>query len=101
MGGLWAGRARALRAAGSRPGEGYRYPDIRRGCREARVRAIIPTHSDQPHAPGVDRRHQRKRNRIERLIGRLKQCRRVATRYEKLGQHSLGMVLLAAIQPWL
>jgi hypothetical protein len=30
-----------------------------------------------PYAPGFDRRHYWKRNRVERLIGRLKQHRRV------------------------
>ena len=38
---------------------------------------------------------------IERLINRLKQFRRVATRYEKRGVHYHGMLLLAAIKLWL
>ncbi|TAD89571.1 MAG: hypothetical protein EAZ99_09255 [Alphaproteobacteria bacterium] len=35
---------------------------------------------------------------IERLVGRLKHFRRVATRYEKLAAKYLGMVEIAAIR---
>ena len=38
---------------------------------------------------------------MERLVGRLKQCRRVATRYEKRAVNFLAMVTLAAILLWL
>jgi transposase len=38
----------------------------------------------------------RQRNRVERLVGKLKQFRRVATRYEKLGETFLPVVHLAA-----
>jgi transposase len=41
------------------------------------------------------------REQLERLINRLKQFRRVATRYEKLADQYLGMVTLAAILLWL
>ena len=48
-----------------------------------------------------DRAAYRERNRVERLVGRLKPCRRVATRYEKRAVHFLAMVTLAAILLWL
>jgi transposase len=38
---------------------------------------------------------------IERCIGWLKECRSVATRYEKLALHYLGMVQLAIIERYL
>ena len=41
------------------------------------------------------------RNRIERLINRLKQFRRVATRYEKRADNYLAMLMIAAILIWL
>ncbi len=40
----------------------------------------------------------RRRNVVERLIGHLKECRRLATRYEKLARHYLAMVKLACIR---
>jgi transposase len=41
------------------------------------------------------------RNRVERLFNKLKQFRRIATRYEKLGASFLAMIKLAAIRIWL
>jgi hypothetical protein len=38
---------------------------------------------------------------VERLVNRLKQCRRVATRYEKLAANYLAMLTLGAIRLWL
>jgi transposase len=41
------------------------------------------------------------RNRIERLWGRLKEWRAVATRYEKTARSFLGVLCLAASMDWL
>jgi transposase len=41
------------------------------------------------------------RNRVERLINRLKQFRRIATRYEKLAANYLAMLHIGAIMLWL
>jgi transposase len=68
-------------------------------CRQ--IRAVIPSKSDQPRNPRFDRAMYRLRNVVERLINRLKQFRRVATRYEKRGINYLAMVTLAAIRLWL
>ena len=43
----------------------------------------------------------RHRNRIERLWGRLKEWRAVATRYEKTARSFMGVLCLAAAQDWL
>jgi transposase len=43
----------------------------------------------------------RDRNRIERFFNRIKQCRRVATRYDKLASNYLAFVQLASIRLWL
>jgi transposase len=42
----------------------------------------------------------RLRNRIERTIGKLKQLRRVATRYDRLPHNYLATLYLAAIAFW-
>jgi putative transposase len=39
----------------------------------------------------------KERNRVERFFGKLKQFRRVATRYDKLLANFMGFVTLAAI----
>jgi transposase len=48
-----------------------------------------------------DRQAYRQRNRIERTFNRLKQFRRVATRYEKRADNYLAMLTIAAILLWL
>lgn len=58
---------------------------------------MIPTRSDQPREPTSPGKHRRW-NVVERCISWLKECRRVATRYEKLACHYLAMVELAMIQ---
>ena len=43
----------------------------------------------------------RARNRVERFFNQIKQCRRIATRYEKLAENFLAFVKLAAVRLWL
>ena len=62
---------------------------------------MIPSKSNQRRQPRFDRDVCRQRNRIERLINRLKQFRRIATRYEKRGVNCLAMVTLSMIVFWL
>lgn len=62
--------------------------------------AVIPPRScQQPRA--CDRAKYRLRNRIERCFARLKQWRRVATRYDRKPANFLSGVLLASIYIWL
>ena len=65
------------------------------------ITPVIPSRSDQPENPAFDREACRDRNAIERLVGRLKQFRRVATRYEKLDPHYLAFVQIASVIVWL
>ena len=66
---------------------------------------MIPRRMDQrPHDRRyrpLDRAVYRERNRVERLINRLKQYRRIATRFEKRAVHFLAMLILAAALLWL
>lgn len=41
------------------------------------------------------------RNRIERCFNRLKNWRRLATRYDKTADSYLGFVLIAAVRLWM
>jgi transposase len=43
----------------------------------------------------------RARNLVERFFNRIKQCRRIATRYDKLAANYLAFVQLASIRLWL
>ena len=84
--------------------KGYSYPPIRLLLARRGIRSVIPRRSDQRP---LDRRHRfdltlyRERNRVERLVGRLKQFRRIATRYEKRASSYLAFLTLAALLLWL
>jgi transposase len=43
----------------------------------------------------------RARNLIERFFNKIKQCRRVATRYDKFAANYLAFIKLASIRIWL
>ena len=49
----------------------------------------------------MDYKRYKERNIVERFIGKLKENRRVATRYDKKAAHFAGFILLAAIKNWL
>ena len=96
------GRGRPRRRPAALAGDkGSSSPSARAEVRRRGIRAVIPTKSNQPRQPGFDRVAYRARNKVERAIGRLKQFRRVATRYEKLACNYLAMVTLAAVLVWL
>jgi transposase len=70
--------------------------DPQRGaCIERDVAAVIPNKANRVEPWPFDAIVYRGRNRVERLFGKLKQFRRVATRYEKLRAMFLGVVHLA------
>ena len=77
--------------------KGYSFPSLRRSLRRRGIRAVIPAKADQPRRPSFDEAAYRERNRVERPINRLKQWRRVATRYDKREANHLAMVTIAAI----
>ena len=77
--------------------KGYSYRSVRAWLAERGIKAVIPTRTDQ-RTLTLNRELYRRRNVVERCIGWLKECRRVATRYEKLAVHFLAMVKLAMIQ---
>ena len=59
---------------------------------------MIPTRKDQRRLPGLDKETYRRRNVVERCIGRLKESRRLAPRFEKLAENFLAMVKLAMLE---
>jgi transposase len=62
--------------------------------------AVIPSIARRKPLIPHDREAYRQRNLIERMFARLKDCRRVATRYDKLARNFLADVLIAAIVIW-
>jgi transposase len=65
---------------------------------EIGIEPVIPHKSNEKDKPKrFPRKRYKGRNVIERCFGKLKWLRRVATRYEKLALHYLGMLKLAII----
>jgi transposase len=100
------------RASHLKADKGYRYPRCRQALRRRGIRHLIPEREDQiQHRRKKGRSGGRpvvfvqeryaQRNVVERCILRLKQWRRVATRYDKRADHYLAFVTLAAIILWL
>jgi transposase len=91
-------RLRPRRVAGDK---GYSSPTARHRLRRRGITPVIPTKKDQPRQPDFDRQAYRERNRIERLVNRLKQFRRIATRYEKRAINYLAMLTIGMSLLWL
>jgi len=64
------------------------------------IEAVIPSIRRRKPLIPHDVRAYRERNLIERMFGRLKDFRRVATRYDKLARNFLATALLAAVIIW-
>ena len=58
---------------------------------------VIPTKENEMRRKDFDKDAYRNRNIVERCIGWLKECRRIATRFEKLAIHYMGMLKFAMI----
>jgi len=91
-------RLRPKRVVGDK---GYSARRIRAYARRRGMRITIPRRSNEPRRGPFDKAIYRQRNRVERLIGRMKQYRRLATRYEKRAENYRAMWIIAAIILWL
>lgn len=74
---------------------------LRRWLEERRIKAVIPSTSSRNTPYPLDRRAYRRRNVIERFFCRLKNWRRIATRYDRLAANYLAAIaLVAAVTEW-
>lgn len=62
---------------------------------------VVPPRRHRKRQHAYDRALYKERNRVERFFSRIKQFRRIATRYDKLAATFMGFVTLAAIMLWL
>ena len=81
---------------------GYDANSFRQLLEERKTEAVIPSTPSRKQPLLLDREVYRRRNLIERMFGRLKDFRRIATRYDKLARNFLaGLCLTAAIEYWI
>jgi transposase len=80
--------------------KGYDANSLRALLAEQGTSAVIPSTASRKVAIPYDVRAYRKRNLVERMFCRLKDFRRVATRYDKLARNFLAGTMIAAALIW-
>ena len=75
---------------------GYDADWFREALADRGTRPCIPGRKSRNKEVRYDKRRYRHRNRIERMFGRLKDWRRVATRYDRCPKVFLSAIALAA-----
>jgi transposase len=92
--------------------KGYSSRSIRAGLRRRGISHTIPERADQQagrqrrgsrggRPPAFNKAIYRHRNVVERCFNRLKQCRSLATRYDKTSTSFQATVTIAALLQWL
>ncbi len=77
--------------------KGYDADALRRMLRAQGTRPVIPGRRNRKKAIRYDRDKYKERWRVEAAFCRLKDFRRIATRYDKLARNFLSAVILATI----
>ena len=75
---------------------GYDADWFREALVNVRIKPRIPGRKSRSKAIKYDKRRYKKRNRIEIMFGRLKDWRRVATRYDRCPKVFMSAIALAA-----
>lgn len=81
--------------------KGYDGDDVRQSLLLKGVMPVIPPKANRRTPAPCDFHRYRDRNRIERMFNRLKQARRIATRYDKTATSFLAFLCLAASRIWI
>ena len=81
--------------------KGYDSKDLREWLQSRGTQAVIPSRSNRKQPYNYDKALYKQRNIIERMFCRLKDFRRIATRYDKLARNFLAAVHLAASIYWI
>ncbi|MCR8724689.1 IS5 family transposase [Frigidibacter sp. ROC022] len=79
---------------------GYDTDSIRAKMEKRDVLPVIPMRKSRKKRIGMDRSLCRLRNLVERRFNKLKNARRVATRYHKTAESFLGFVDITSIRLW-
>ena len=77
---------------------GYDADRIRKSMSERDILTQIPVRKARKMRVGVDHGLYRLRNMVERCFNKLKNARRVATRYDKTAESYLGFIDIASIR---
>ncbi len=75
----------------------YDVDSLRNWLKARRIKAVIPSTATRTVPYPLDRVAYRRRNLIERLFGRLKNWRRIATRYDRLARNYIAALAIIAV----
>ena len=75
----------------------YDADKLRNWLKQRRIEAVIPSSATRRTPYPLDRIAYKRRNVIERMFGKLKNWRRIATRYDKLARNYLAALALVSI----
>ena len=78
----------------------YDSADLRQWLKDRGTKPVIPNRSNRKQPFSFDKRSYKQRHRIENAFGRLKDFRRIATRYDRLARNFLASVCLVAAIVW-
>lgn len=81
--------------------KGYDADRVRARIKAQGARANIPNRCNRKRRYRWTKAIYRERNHVERFFNKLKQYRRIATRYDKLGATFLAFIQLAALRIWM
>lgn len=79
----------------------YDADNLRQAIADKEALAVIPSNPSRTKKYPLDKHLYAQRHLVECCFSRLKQFRRVATRFEKTARNYLAVVTLAAIVLWL
>ncbi len=78
----------------------YDAKSLRDELAQRQIKAVIPPNPTRKNPHRYDKRAYKGRNVIERMFCRLKDFRRIATRYDKRADTFLSAVLIVAAITW-
>ena len=78
----------------------YDSDDLRPWLNTRQTEAVIPNKNNRTKPYPFKKRRYRQRNKIERMFCRLKDARRIATRYDKSAKTYLNAICLTALVYW-
>jgi transposase len=78
----------------------YDSAPLRQWLKDRGTRAVVPNKSNRKQPFSFDKKSYKLRHRIENAFCRLKDFRRIATRYDKLARNFLASICLVAAIVW-
>ena len=78
----------------------YDSAELRRWLEERGTKAVVPNKCNRKQLFSFDKKSYKQRHRIENAFCRLKDFRRIATRYDRLARNFLASVCLVAAIVW-